>query len=95
MRAEQSAGVEEHMLVSHRPHHCGHILLLALGTTFDNDDCHYGDDYLGDCGDALRPFGNHDGHFAYDDNDANIYRLLFHDARDDFHYALSASIHIN
>ena len=37
----------------------------------------------------------HDGHFAYDDNDANIYRLLFHDARDDFHYALSASIHIN
>ena len=44
---------------------------------------------------SLRPFGNHDGHFAYDDNDANIYRLLFHDARDDFHYALSASIHIN
>ena len=45
MRAEQSAGVEEHMLVSRRPHHCGHILLLALGTMLDNDDCHYDDDY--------------------------------------------------
>ena len=44
---------------------------------------------------SLRPFGNHDGHFDYDDFDANVYRLLFHDARDDFHYALSASIHIN
>ena len=52
MRAGQSAGVEEHMLVSRRPHHCGLILLLALGTTLDNDDCHYGDDYFGDGGDA-------------------------------------------
>ena len=54
MRAGQSAGVEEHMLVSRRPHHCGLILLLALGTTLDNDDCHYSDDYFGDGGDALR-----------------------------------------
>ena len=96
MRVEQSAGVEEHMLVSHRPHHCcGHILLLPLGTTFDNNDCHYDDDYLDDGGDAQGLLGNHDGHFAYDDFDANIYRLLFDDARGDCHYDISASIYIN
>ena len=96
MCAEQSAGVEEHMLVSHRPHHCcGHILLLALGTMLDNDDCHYDDDYLDGGGDAHRPLGNHDSHFNHDGSDANIFRPLFDFARDDCHFSISASTHSN
>ena len=53
------------------------------------------DDYLDGGGDAHRPLGNHDSHFNHDGSDANIFRPLFDFARDDCHFAISASTHSN
>ena len=53
------------------------------------------DDYLEGSGDAHRPLGKHDSHFNHDGSDANIFRPLFDFARDDCHFAISASTHSN